>query len=211
MPHASMPGNESPAISLGGKNEGKKKGARLAAFLYDPFKIKELSHIVGLPENVASYLVSMAMTIGIAMVAYFVCWPLKYAAELWREREVAGAAVGGDYSQYWLNRVWELLTGPTLGPYTGSAIFPGLLGLGFYFLSCLPMFFMDLLDTFAGVTYFRRWKIRGEERPASAAADWKRTLWCEYLKGERKGAQSLTLMGVLIIAQSTHVLHSCWA
>ena len=198
MPHASMPGNESPATSLGGKNVGKKKGARLAAFLYDPFNIKGLARIVGLPENVASYLVSMAMTIGIAMVAYFVCWPLKNAAELWREKEVAEAS---DYSQFWLNRVWELLTGPTLGPYTGSAIFPGLLGLGFYFLSCLPMFFMDLLDTFAGVTFFRRWKIRGEERPASEGADWKRTLWCEFVKGERKGDQSLSLVDALLIAQ----------
>jgi len=99
------------------------------------------------------------------MLCGLLSFPLYCGTIYAREQGVLSLGAAGEPL---LQPLWRWLLDGPLGSVTGSAAFPGVLSLAFYFVTCLPMFLLDILDLPA----MRKYKIRGEERPVATEADW---------------------------------------
>lgn len=116
-------------------------------------------------EFVGCVCASICLTFFLALTGVLICLPLKTLTVLLRSNQGYGT---GDLV---LQPFWEWCINDW-GFITASAAFPGVMSLAFYFIGAVPFCLLDWLD----LKIFRRYKLRGETRPASTWGDWYKTL-----------------------------------
>ena len=97
---------------------------------------------VGCDEYRGSIFTSICFTFAVLAGAFAISAPLHLLIVHAREYFGVASESGGGRL---LDPLWKWITG-SFGSYVGAAAFPGLLSLGYYFLSALPMAILDLCD-----------------------------------------------------------------
>jgi cholesterol 25-hydroxylase len=134
--------------------------------------IRRAGPAFGLSEKTATMIASFTMTIGVSTFIFVAFYPFALFVEQMR-RSIA--TVPADLDALWLQPLWTALTSGWLAPYTASPTFPGVLGIGAYFLLCIPCATLDVLDI-GWVN--RNFKIQSDKPGGWArTGSWTQTLW----------------------------------
>lgn len=161
-----------------GKNNKKKKEKKKTGVKKREI-CKKVAEVTGISVEIVCCFVSLSMVLMISTVSLILTWPLKLGLQsfFWRYESFVERWDGTTPDDYFLAPLWEWCsrTGP-FASFIGAATFPGVLGLIFYFISCLPMFILDLMERYGGFRGMEDYKIRGKGRPTSDLGDWRRVL-----------------------------------
>lgn len=127
--------------------------------LGDPFHIASIAGALGVHEKFVAYAMSMGLTLIVNAAAVAVCVPVRVLTEsTWGLR---GPGVVSSGSPLFLQNVWDFLSTNAVNV-TGSAVFPFMSPLIWYYLSILPGTVLDLCD----FQWSRQYKIQAGAVPS---------------------------------------------
>ena len=135
----------------------------------DPLNVKNVAHMLNIPESVMANIVSFSLTIFLCLVTLIIGKVLRKAGELYlifgngaayhswhantsetnRSLEHISDSDMDSMDVLYLQPLWKYLTSDNtigLSPFVNSAIFPGAISLLFYYIACLPSIVLDLMD-----------------------------------------------------------------